>query len=457
MPPLPKTEDLDDIQFKSTGKERDNELAVKLFKLREHLSSIHDAYEEQVKGALDCLRNHEGRGAVGVLSDGKKHMNTAFGNFIDECDQMLLLTGKKKVVVHANSAIVADQNNEKILKKAHLRSLGAVTPTEKSKEVNTSMSKVKHMNRKFAAKSDKSVGSISPSPKRISKRKRNKTAQVGNTAVKKFAPTIVDGESEVTIRLEVDKTIVLPNPSSTTYERIYSIRETLLYLPKYRGDGMYKLFNLLLEEGRVAFSLRTFRRHLKIFEEHAILPDDTTLRMKEGRPRDKDIKDLKELNDCVASHSAHGDDAMKNVSLAIKAKRFAQDGYKAKDPSKQTVHNNAFLTVVSDERVSEVDSKSLRILSMSRDTAVRSIRTFVSEVAVAIATCFIPGRWHDKPRDDELSDGVKAALILAEEYFECECRPIDPRYIFNFDDTGRFQYLGEGENVKVKKNDENIQ
>ncbi len=43
MPPLPKTKDLDDIKFKSTGKERDNELAVKLFKLKEHLSSIHDA------------------------------------------------------------------------------------------------------------------------------------------------------------------------------------------------------------------------------------------------------------------------------------------------------------------------------------------------------------------------------------------------------------------------------
>ena len=31
-------------------------------------------------------------------------------------------------------------------------------------------------------------------------------------------------------------------------------------------------------------------------------------------------------------------------------------------------------------------NKSLRILSMSRDTAVRSIQTFVAEVAVAIAT-----------------------------------------------------------------------
>ena len=145
------------------------------------------------------------------------------------------------------------------------------------------------------------------------------------------------------------------------------------------------------------------------------------------------------------------DNAVNDVHLAIKTKRFQNDSYRADDPSQKTIRNNAFLAVVSDERVSEVDCKSLRILSMSRDTAVRSIRTFVSEVAVAIATCFIPGRWHDKPPDDELSDGVKSAILLAEEYFGCECRPIDPRYIFNFDDTGRFQFLGEGENIKEIK------
>ena len=95
MSSLPESKDLDELEFKSSKKEKDNELAVKLLKLREHLCSIHEAYNEQVKVALDCMRNQNGRGAVGALSDGKKHISTAFGNFIDECDNLLLLTGKK--------------------------------------------------------------------------------------------------------------------------------------------------------------------------------------------------------------------------------------------------------------------------------------------------------------------------------------------------------------------------
>jgi len=95
MSSLPKTKDLDEFDFKSSKKEKDKELAVKLFKLRENLCSMHEAYNEQVKVALDCMRNHNGRGAVGALSDGKKHISTAFGNFIVECDKLLLLTDNR--------------------------------------------------------------------------------------------------------------------------------------------------------------------------------------------------------------------------------------------------------------------------------------------------------------------------------------------------------------------------
>lgn len=169
------------------------------------------------------------------------------------------------------------------------------------------------------------------------------------------------GDSEVIIRLTIDKTIKLPKPSNKTYDRIYSIREALIYLPKYKGDGLYKLLEFLKDEGRLLFSRRTFSRHLIKFEQTGILPNENVLRGKPGRPRDKQTSELKELNNDdggVANHSVYGGAVtMKKVAVAIRMKRLENDGHKAKDPSSQSIHNNSFLTVLTDERVSEVDSK----------------------------------------------------------------------------------------------------
>ena len=90
--------------------------------------TMHEAYNEQVKVALDCMRNHQGRGVIGALSNGNTHISTAFANLYEECDHLLLLTGKKSRVSYANSSIIADQNNEEILRNAHFRSLGKATP-----------------------------------------------------------------------------------------------------------------------------------------------------------------------------------------------------------------------------------------------------------------------------------------------------------------------------------------
>ena len=333
MSSLPESKDFDELEFTSSKKEKNNELAVKLLKLREHLCSIHEAYNEQVKVALDCIRNQNGRGAVGALSDGKKHISTAFGNFIDECDNLLLLTGKKSLVSYANSSIKADQNNEEILKNAHLRSFGNVATKDQPGESGAPLAKVKEINKKFKRKREKPAGAVTPSPKRISKRKKKKTDPDASTVIseKKFMPCIVDGESEITIRLTKDRTITMPNPSNKIYERIYSIRELLQYLPEYKGDCLYKIFDLLKNEGRITFTQRTFRRHFTKFEKHGILLDVEILRNKEGRPRDQEISELKALNDNVVSHSGHGDNAVKDVHLAIKTKRFQKESHRV-DP-----------------------------------------------------------------------------------------------------------------------------
>ena len=49
---LPCTKGLDELKFHGTEKERQNELAIKLHTHRQNLSTILDAYGEQVTGAL---------------------------------------------------------------------------------------------------------------------------------------------------------------------------------------------------------------------------------------------------------------------------------------------------------------------------------------------------------------------------------------------------------------------
>ena len=49
---FPHTKDIDEIKFHSTEKERQNELAVKLYAHQRKLKAIADAYDEQVSGAL---------------------------------------------------------------------------------------------------------------------------------------------------------------------------------------------------------------------------------------------------------------------------------------------------------------------------------------------------------------------------------------------------------------------
>ena len=89
---------------------------------------------------------------------------------------------------------------------------------------------------------------------------------------------------------------------------------------------------------------------------------------------------------------------------------------------------------------------SARVKKESRHIASCSIQTCMTQVAAIINTLFIPGKWHDKPDDKELSDGAKFAHSIAEKIHGIEMKPIASRYISNFDDTGR--HFARGEQTK---------
>ncbi len=442
---FPHTKDIDEIKFHSTEKERQNELAVKLYAHRGKLKAIADAYDEQVSGALDDLQNRGGRGAITKLKNGKKPIIELFNNLMKDCERLLLLTGKKSKVEYTNSLIVADQNNERILREAHERSHSS-KPKSSKKEIATHMSKVKEINVKYEKCSEALICKkriISPHTITRPPSKRRKIATQNS---EEFVPTITVEEKNVIVHLDPGNDYELPKPSHKDYNQMYTMQEVLLYLPKYKFKGMKKLFLFLKEEGWIAFGMTKFRELLNEFEKTGKLPKENELRKKIGRPRDKEACELKEENKKVVNHCSHSDDAIDDIKKSITDKRARESGHAAKEPSTKSVLNNAFAAVVIDENVCEVNKSSLRVLSQSRSTAVRSVRTCITEIITAIETHFIPGRWHNKPAEDTLPDGCKLALRLAEDHFGCEVRPVDPRYIFNFDDTGRFHYLGKGDN-----------
>ena len=180
---------------------------------------------------------------------------------------------------------------------------------------------------------------------------------------------------------------------------MYSMREAVQYLSKFRFKGMRNVFHFLKERGWIAFSLTTFKKHLSVYEKDGTLPEEDILRNKMGRPRDKELSELPNLNKKVVDHCSHSDDAIDDVKQSITEKRAKNSGHNAKAPSTKTVLNNAFAAVVLDENVCEVNKNSLRVLSNSRSTAIRSVRTFCTEVITAIETHFIPGKWHNKPNE----------------------------------------------------------
>ena len=61
----------------------------------------------------------------------------------------------------------------------------------------------------------------------------------------------------------------------------------------------------------------------------------------------------------------------------------------------------------------------------------------MSHIFVVVCTQFLPGEWIDRPADHLLPEGCLEFLKIAEGFYQGPVKPVQPRYIFNFDDWGR--------------------
>ncbi len=72
----------------------------------------------------------------------------------------------------------------------------------------------------------------------------------------------------------------------------------------------------------------------------------------------------------------------------------------------------------------------------------------MSHIFVVVCTQFLPGEWIDRPEDHLLPEGCLELLKIVEEFYQGPVKPVQPRYIFNFDDWGRHLFAAVSPNHK---------
>jgi len=156
-----------------------------------------------------------------------------------------------------------------------------------------------------------------------------------------------------------------------------------------------------------------------------------------GRPSVMNLNEASGISKGTVERINESDDAMIDVQNLIMKKRKHIHTDKSNFSHRSTVSRWAQASIMLDETVDAVPHDSLRLQSESRQVASHSLRTCMTQIVTTVRTQFVPGKWVDRPKDNMLKPGALEILILAEDYWGCEVRPIDPRYLINFDDTGR--------------------
>jgi hypothetical protein len=194
------------------------------------------------------------------------------------------------------------------------------------------------------------------------------------------------------------------------------------------------------KKGRITFHRNTCQRHAKIYRTKKELPPEDSHSVLKGRPTELK-KDLLSVNEKTKLSNNTGMDIVAEASAALSEARKLKYGSTAKEVTPSTVQKYAVAAIASDETVDKVPHDNFAVVSEARLVASRSLRTCLSQVITAIRTQFVLGQWKDRPNRDELDEGALEMFGYAQDFFRSlgheEIRPIHPRYLNNFDDSGR--------------------
>jgi hypothetical protein len=348
---------------------------------------------------------------------------------IGETDTMLKLTSQKTSMIFADNRIKKKQKG--------LEKIQMATDIVAGKKLveDTTLSKLQAVNVKFDEKAGGKKNVVTPT-KRPAKKKRSSTEISPSPAC---YPYIETGESHTTFYLSETKQYCLPNPTHKFQPHLYSLREVVYYLSKETGTR--KLIEFMNKKGRITFHRNTYEKYAKIYRKQKKLPPEDSYTFVKGRPTEME-KDLLSVTEKTKLSKNTGVDIVAETSTALNEARRLKHGSTAKEVTRATVQKYANAGVASDEDVEKVPHDKFAVVSEARLVASRSLRTCLSQVITAIRTQFVLGQWKDRPNRDELDEGALEMFGYAQDFFprslgHDEIRPIHPRYLNNFDDSGR--------------------
>jgi hypothetical protein len=382
--------DIDEIPCGSSKEERDTHAAKKVLKMGHRQKMILDTFKCYHEVINDLLLKHKVRPPK-ILQRYYNTITMAHSIMIDTCDEVLILQGKKKLITSADSYhtklqkgaeklhnAIALSNNRPALSQTPLDRLDAMNAKLKK---NTELVKAQDKNNVISHTSN-----FISSEKPIRKSTRLALAQ-------KTYPYVIDGETETTFLVREGKNYVLPNPAKNDqHSKQYSIRETVLYLHKYRGDGTKSLFLCMKQFHRVAFGWNTYHKYAKEYSETQKLPEEGVMFVPAGRKAAS--PDTLALNKDAKKRVNVAIDLVKTTEDQITKYRKMKDGSKAKAPSRSTVLKHAAMAPMLDKDV-----------EMVRKNALSESRS-IAEVPQNFFESFRCDYWMGKGEDQGLNRSV---------------------------------------------------
>eukprot|EP00979_Chaetoceros_neogracilis_P001726 scaffold305_cov267-Chaetoceros_neogracile.AAC.43 len=412
------------------------------------------------------LNSSELSSVRGLTSMTKKYKNVileGLDHVYSECDTMLILTNQKKATICANNLIEKEQDGLQRLKDAASNFASDFEAAAASTKITPAFSKLSDVNKRM--RKNKNKNKTRPS---LPRQKQTKSHLPLASPIQRSFPYTEEQENDNIYHIDAKKSFTLPKPAATTvlgrqFPNQYTLRELVLLLDPFYNDGSMRLFKYLHSEKRVVISHMSYEKLALKYREQGELPDSGDMFLVRGRRNVLNHAEAIALSKTVDAKVNECHDAIEDVHRHVAKKQKGKDllcnGVETIHPA--TARKYAVASIMLDETVHGVRSESPRIQSESRQVASHSLRTCLSQVVTAVQTQFIPGKWHNRPKDGNLSEGSLLMLKLAQDFFGCDVRPIDPRYLFNFDDTGRHHASGSwsskiaGKRFRVSANGNN--
>ena len=236
---------------------------------------------------------------------------------------------------------------------------------------------------------------INPSPSRIKQ----------NTSTRPSQRLRKTGSVEKAVGASIilkDKTVVnLPSPQ--TDNLFYSMREMVLHLSPYYGQGLKRIAKDLYNRRRILFSPSTLLQHIQNYKsDPRKLPPEDEIVGKVGRPPAITTKVIcAKLNKKEHDNISYIGDGIKDAVSCLNEsrKRSAQeagiltdDGSNIPTVSRNTVAAYDFFSTIMDPNISRVEKDSARIKSLTREVMSRSIRSLFCHIEYTLIKGFVVGK-----------------------------------------------------------------